>query len=99
VTATFEKLDHGEEDNPTTQYRSRVLEWPLSSKDIQEVLMTIEKHKARLNLALTADNTPASIGADADKLIVKPKYEKRTAKRIAHLPRKKVRPFAAADIL
>jgi hypothetical protein len=61
--------------------------------------MTIEKHKSRLNLALTADNTPTSNGVDGDKLIVKLKYEKRTAKRIAHLLRKKARPFAAADIL
>jgi hypothetical protein len=71
----------------------------LSSKDVQEVLMTIKKHKARLNLALTAGNTPASNGADGDKLIVKLTYENRTAKRIAHLLRKKARPFAAADIL
>jgi ankyrin repeat domain-containing protein 50 len=50
------KLETGRGKNPMKQFGLRALKWPFSNKDIEKLLMTIGRHKATFNLALTADH-------------------------------------------
>jgi hypothetical protein len=50
------KLETGRGKNQMKQFGLRALKWPFSNKDIEKLLMTIGRHKATFNLALTADH-------------------------------------------
>ena len=50
------KLEFGQRKNKMNQFGLRALKWPLTSKDVEKLLVTIGRHKATFTLALTADH-------------------------------------------
>jgi ankyrin repeat domain-containing protein 50 len=57
LAALAERIDIGEKKGQMQQFGLRALKWPLSSKDIDKALLTIERHKASISLALASDQT------------------------------------------
>lgn len=49
------KLEPGQGKNKMKQFGLRALKWPFRSKDVEKLLMSIGRHKATFNLALTGD--------------------------------------------
>ncbi|KAF4631092.1 hypothetical protein G7Y89_g7033 [Cudoniella acicularis] len=50
------KLELGQGKNTMKRFGMRALKWPFSSKDVEKLLITIGRHKATFNLALSADH-------------------------------------------
>ena len=50
------KLEPGKGKNKMNQFGLRALKWPFTSKDVEKLLVMIERHKATFNLALTTDH-------------------------------------------
>ena len=50
------KLNIGDGKNGMRKFGMRALKWPLSSKDIEKLLTSIDRHKATFSVALIADS-------------------------------------------
>ena len=60
LTDLADKLRQAKGNGKMKQFGMRALKWPFKSKDIDDYLVTIERHKTTFGLALTADNVYVS---------------------------------------
>ena len=57
LIALAARLDPGEEKGRMRQFGMRSLKWPFGSKEVDQILDTIGRHKSSFTLALAVDQT------------------------------------------